>query len=137
LLIGCGNSPLIPSNKPHKNESEEQFKKRYNEEHIHKDFITINPELTMNPTIVGAFGFDEGINKYLKEKNHKYNTFGHEAVTLMDFKNIENTPLLIDLFKNIFTDNFIINNVNGLVITKEKGVGLPGLEGTDVFNMDF
>jgi hypothetical protein len=44
LLLGCGNGPVeSPHNIPR---------------HNHELYDTINPELSMNPTIVGAFGED-------------------------------------------------------------------------------
>lgn len=45
LLIGCGNSPI-----------EENYNKPV---HVHDDYDTINPELTMNPTLVAALGVDD------------------------------------------------------------------------------
>lgn len=40
LLLGCGNNPILG----------------YEEGHHHKETITINPQLSKNPTIVGFFG---------------------------------------------------------------------------------
>lgn len=67
LLLGCGNRPC--SNEPDDSE-----------EHAHAGFITVNPELTMNPTVIAAFGHNTGLNQVLPE-NH-YTELHGEAITL-------------------------------------------------------
>lgn len=66
LLLGCGNCPVDP-----------QF---HNDKHKHEGFVTINPALSMNPTIIGAFGIDEGLSRLLRE--NYYDSLHAEAVTL-------------------------------------------------------
>ena len=44
LLLGCGNSPIDP---------------HYYPGHHHQGSITINPQLSMNPSIVAGFGFHD------------------------------------------------------------------------------
>ncbi len=53
LLLGCGNCPV-----------DKNFDAFI---HHHKDAVTINPEITMNPTIIGAFGKNIELNKVLPE----------------------------------------------------------------------
>jgi hypothetical protein len=66
LLLGCGNDPVDPI--------------YANRDHNHDGMETINPELSMNPHVVAAFGIDEGLNCLLP-KRHYENLYG-EAITL-------------------------------------------------------
>ena len=43
LLIGCGNSPI------HSYDDDER-------DHTHNGCITVNPEISVNPTIIGEIG---------------------------------------------------------------------------------
>ena len=67
LLLGCGNTPIMG----------------YDPKiHDHVDYTTINPEITMNPTIIGALGYDDGIIQYMQDINDKFDVLCGEAVTL-------------------------------------------------------
>lgn len=65
LLLGCGNCPIVPL---------------LTKGHEHKGFITINPDISMNPTVVGAFGHNKGLSQILP-KEHFKDLYG-EHVTL-------------------------------------------------------
>lgn len=64
LLVGCGNGQIGDGGCKSK----------------HDGYITINPEIEMNPTIVGAFGHDDNLNLILKEGF--FEEFHSECVTL-------------------------------------------------------
>lgn len=57
LLLGCGNCPV-----------DSNFSDKV---HAHTGYDTINPELTMNPTVVGAFGVDKGLLELLPKDHYK------------------------------------------------------------------
>lgn len=77
LLLGCGNKPLEHGN----------FDSGI---HAHNGYITINPEITMNPTIIGAFGVDDGIKQLYLDIGFKFNEIIGEAVTIYV---VENSPV--------------------------------------------
>ncbi len=68
LLIGCGNRPVNPHYQ--------------NGGHDHLGMVTINPKLSMNPTIVAAFGYDDGLNHILPR--HHFENLHAEATTISD-----------------------------------------------------
>lgn len=87
ILLGCGSKPLIGY-----------------EGHNHQEFTTINPAITMNPTIVGAFGLEIGIQQYFIDHNHKFDQLYAEAVTLASDINTANN--LADILDTIMIDNY-------------------------------
>ncbi len=114
LLLGAGNSPIIP---------------RPMGKHQHEGHITINPQLSMNPTIVGAFGFDEGINRFMKDKKHTFDVLSAEGVTIApSFKVLKQNPTFFEALKMLQKDfkNHEINDKNE--VTEDFGTGLEGLK---------
>lgn len=100
LLLGCGELPLVKTRK--------EWDPR---EHVHEDYITINPELSVNPTIVCAFGYEEGLYKLFKDKypEHKYKVLCTEHVTIASsgselFKN----KIMMETLTTLMVKNFRI-----------------------------
>lgn len=94
LLLGCGTKPLIIL-----------------KNHEHKDFTTINPQLSMNPTIVGAFGVDDGIERFFIDVNYKFDDLYGEAVTIaFDEKTAEMTA---DKLDKIMEPNYGVYELDG------------------------
>ncbi len=78
LLLGCGNSPIVSAlQNNYGNGVEKMFKF-----HTHEDFITINPEIFMNPTIVAYFGIDD--LETILPKNH-FNEIATELLAYLKY----------------------------------------------------
>jgi hypothetical protein len=87
LLVGCGTKPLIEL-----------------ADHQHPDFTTINPEISINPTIVGALGADPGIEQFFIDNNYKFDNFYAEAVTLASNETIANN--IADILDKIMITDY-------------------------------
>lgn len=59
LLVGCGNSPIT-----------DVICKGEGHNHEHEEFVTIDPDITKNPTIIGAFGTQESLHSFLPQKHY-------------------------------------------------------------------
>lgn len=92
LLIGCGNNPYPTSVTPGV--------------HAHDGFVTINLDISTNPTIIGTIGVDVGIIDFLKSKNHKYNVLATEAVSLGGRESLKKNEIFVKTIENILTDKF-------------------------------
>jgi hypothetical protein len=88
ILIGCGNSPIDLC-----------FTNHRHEDHRHEGWVTVNPEITMNPSIIAAFGMDKQLTRVLPLKF--YDCVYGEAVTLAHtFADFDTTVL--DVMKDGF-----------------------------------
>lgn len=74
LLLGCGNSPIVSALQ---NYYPEMFKF-----HTHQEYITINPDIFMNPTIVAYFGTDN--LEAILPKNH-FNEIATELLAYLKY----------------------------------------------------
>lgn len=91
LLLGCGNTPALPAFKTN---------------HQHAEMETINPQLSMNPSIVAAWGEDEGLNCILPQ-GHYENLYGEAMALCMcsEYGQYSATRAVKDALKCL-TDNF-------------------------------
>ena len=58
MLVGCGNEPQ-------KGDFADPAKD--DPDHKHIGLVTLNVEISFNPTIIAAFGFDSGLNRFYEE----------------------------------------------------------------------
>ncbi|XWV25093.1 putative ORFan [Tupanvirus deep ocean] len=106
LLLGCGSKPLIDLIN-----------------HDHQEFVTINPELSMNPTIIGAFGVDLGIQQFFMDNSFKFEQLYAEAVTITNNLQIGNQ--IAD-----YLDQIMVENYDVYEYPNEK---VENLQGRDAF----
>lgn len=59
LLVGCGNSPIT-----------DIICKGEGHNHEHAGIVTIDPDITKNPTVIGAFGSQESLHAFLPKKHY-------------------------------------------------------------------
>jgi hypothetical protein len=61
LILGCGNNPIFIGSTPLRKQydSVTEFWSNYAESHKHVGCYTINPDIGMNPSIVGCFGIED------------------------------------------------------------------------------
>lgn len=118
LILGCGNSPIAFGSTFVKN--------KYKNKHLHTNCYTINPDLGMNPSIVGQFGvddftflgesiFDEIIfegfmmNAYIDKDNEFVHTENINTISSIIFLLKENGVVKVN---NGSTDNAIFKKNN-------------------------
>lgn len=93
LLIGCGNA--CDDNT-----------------HSHSDFVTVNPELHTNPSIVGGLFFDHGIEEFMNDHGWKYNVMASECCTLSSngYENFKNNivPDADNVINTLFETDFAV-----------------------------
>ena len=102
LVIGCGNHPRLFYGKTWK-EMERLHPSWYRERHNHKNCCTIDPDIAVNPTVVGLFGV------------HEFPMFPDNAFKLIIF---EGAPVDINL------DNYK-KELNRLLATNGKVIKIP------------
>ena len=96
LLIGCGNNPTsiyyhYPYNQNRNylikcnNYNNKRCNKRCNLNHIHENYVTIDPDISMNPTIITMFGK----KKLPFLPDHYFSKIETEGINLAYFKNYE------------------------------------------------
>lgn len=113
LIIGCGNNPIFNGNNLLKKDYESDILKmesrwqNYSKKHEHLGCYTINPDLGMNPSIVGQFGIDDF--KFLPEGCFDQIIF--EGFLLYCTK---------DNFDKIYSNTCTINNI--LYLLKDGGL---------------
>lgn len=57
LLVGCGNSPIT-----------DVICKGDGHNHTHEEYVTVDPSILMNPTLIGAFGVQESLHDFLPKR---------------------------------------------------------------------
>ena len=84
LLPGCGNLPLQIGNRPHdcsiglRGFAEHQdFFTSYQQKHSHEEFDTIDPDIRMNPTVVGFLGSDK-VTAFFLDQGKRYREIPYE-----------------------------------------------------------
>jgi hypothetical protein len=103
LLIGCGNNPILD----------------FQTNHEHKGMVTINPELSMNPTIVGGFGVQD-LREILPE-NH-FSSLVEESINPIIYGNHEMLRLALNhTLKSNFKFYTVAKDHNWIPIHTEDG----------------
>jgi len=87
LLIGCGKNYY---------------------DHNHKDYVTINMEISMSPHIVGQFLFCLGIPKFISGLGIKYSTICTECCTILVAEDLE--PILNQGVPKFTIDTMFLKN---------------------------
>lgn len=124
FLTGCGNNPV------------EQYYLEEDKNHQHSQYITLDPSLLMNPTIIGIFGHGESNNLpfYFKDINFKYDLFASEGYyTYNSLEEFNNDVFIKNAVKYMFKENF---DVVSLTDNKYKtyGKGYEGLKSSAIID---
>lgn len=110
LLLGCGNTPASPL---------EAAQVGANDGHQHDGYDTLDPSLLINPTVVGAFGWDRGLGGFLPKAH--YTVLANEAVTLRENAKFFNDDLFLQCFKKrAYIENFLVDEKEKLMVSEIK-----------------